>query len=128
MSYEAWIRKALRFRECAEEDLRDGRYNSFAFFAQQAAEFLFKGMLIKLTGSRQLTHAVSELLGYLGKALGRSVSEGVGRCAEALEAHYVQARCPDARLSGCRGWEAEEAVKCMDAVWRYVREVAGGLA
>jgi len=41
-----------------------------------------------------------------------------------LEAHYIQARCPDARLSGCRGWEA---VKCMDAVWRYVREVAGGL-
>jgi len=126
VSYEVWIRKALRFRECAEEDLRGGRYDSVAFFAQQAAEFLLKGVLI--TGSRQLTHVVSELLAYLVKALGSLVPEGVGRCAEALEAHYIQVRCPDARLSGCRGWEAEEAVKCMDAVWRYVREVAGGLA
>jgi len=39
VSYEVWIRKALRFREYAEEDLRGGRYDSAAFFAQQAAEF-----------------------------------------------------------------------------------------
>ena len=126
MSYEVWIRKALRFREYAEEDLRSDRYDSAAFFAQQAAEFLLKGVLIKLTGSRPLTHAVSVLLAYL--ALGRPVSEDVARCAEALEAHYIQARCPDARLNEYRKWEAEEAVKCMDAVWRYVREVAGGFA
>jgi len=101
VSYEARIRKALRFRECAEEDLRSGRYDSVAFFAQQAVEFLLKGVLIKLTGSRTLTHAVSVLLAYL--ALGRPVSEDVMRGAEALEAHYIQARCPDARLSeaGC---------------------------
>jgi Uncharacterized conserved protein related to C-terminal domain of eukaryotic chaperone, SACSIN len=97
VSYEVWIRKALRFREYAEEDLRGGRYDSAAFFAQQAAEFLLKGVLIKLTGSRPLTHAVSELLAYL--ALGRLVPEDVARCAEALEVHYIQARCPDARLS-----------------------------
>ena len=47
------------------------------------------------------------------------------RCAEALETHCIQARCPDARLNEYRKWEA---VKCMDAVWGYVREVAGGLA
>jgi len=96
VSYEAWIRKAL-IREYAEEDLRSGRYDSAAFFAQQAAE----DMLIKLTGSRPLTHAVSELLAYL--APGRPVPEDVARCAEALETHYIQARCPDARLSeaGC---------------------------
>jgi Uncharacterized conserved protein related to C-terminal domain of eukaryotic chaperone, SACSIN, COG2250 len=111
VSYEAWIRKALRFREYAEEDLRSGRYDSAAFFAQQAAEFLLKGVLIKLTGSRPLTHAVSELLAYLAKALGRPVPEDVMRCAEALETHYIQARYPDARLSEYRNWEAEEAVK-----------------
>ncbi len=101
MSYEVWIRKALRFREYAEVDLRGDRYDSAAFFAQQAAEFLLKGVLI--TGSRPLTHAVSELLAYLAKVLERPVLEDVMRCAEALEAHYIQARCPDARLSeaGC---------------------------
>ena len=118
VSYEAWIRKAL-IREYAEEDLRSGIYDLVAFFTQQAAE----GMLIKLTGSRPLTHAVLEPLEYL--ALGRPVPEDVVKCAEALEAHYIQARCPDARLNEYREWEA---VKCMDAVWRYVREVAGGLA
>ncbi len=99
VSCEAWIRKALRFREYAEEDLRSGRYDSATFFAQQAAEFLLKGMLIKFTESRPLTHAVSELLAYPAKALERLVPEDVARCAEALEAHYIQARCPDARLS-----------------------------
>jgi len=33
------------------------------------------------------------------------------RCAEALEAHYIQARCPDARLNEYRKREMEEAVK-----------------
>ena len=128
MSYEVWIRKALRFREYAEEDLRSGRYDSAAFFAQQAAEFLLKGVSIKLTGSRPLTHAVSELLAHLAKTLEKPVPEDVMKCAEALETHCIQARCPDARLNEYRKWEAEEAVKCMDAVWGYVREVAGGLA
>ena len=45
-----------------------------------------------------------------------------------MEAHYIQARCQDARLNEYTKWEAEEAVKCMDAVWRYVREVAGSPA
>jgi HEPN domain-containing protein len=58
-----------------------------------------------------LTHAVSERVAYLAKALGRLVPEDVARCAEALEAHYIQARCPDARLSEYRMWEAGEAVK-----------------
>jgi HEPN domain-containing protein len=100
VSYEAWIRMALRFGGYAEEeDLRSSRYDSAAFFAQQAAEFLLKG--VPITGSRPLTHAVSELLVYL--ALGRPVPEDVARCAEVLEAHYIQARCPDARLSEAGG-------------------------
>lgn len=107
MGYEVWIRKALRFRDYAEEDLRSGRYDSAAFFAQQAAEFLLKGVLIKLTGSRPLTHAVSELLAYLAKTLEKPVPEDVMKCAEALETHYIQARYPDARLNEYRKWEAE---------------------
>ena len=94
MSYEVWIRKALRFRDYAEEDLRSGRYDSAAFFAQQAAEFLLRGVLIKLTGSRPLTHAVSELLAYLAKTLEKPVPEDVMKCAEALETHYNTSKIP----------------------------------
>ncbi len=50
-----------------------------------------------------MTHAVSELLAYLAKALGRLVPEDVMRCAEALETQYIQARYPDARVSEA-GW------------------------
>ncbi|MGC8974462.1 MAG: HEPN domain-containing protein [Thermoproteus sp.] len=58
MAHEIWARKAARYREYAKEDLANGRYDSAAFFAQQAAELLLKGVLIRLTGSRPLTHSV----------------------------------------------------------------------
>ena len=103
---EIWARKAARYRDYAREDLANGRYDSAAFFAQQAAELLLKGALIKLTGSRPLTHSTSELLAYLAKILDKSVPEDVMRCAESLESHYVQARYPDARLNEYRRWEA----------------------
>ncbi|AAL63799.1 conserved hypothetical protein [Pyrobaculum aerophilum str. IM2] len=128
MGYEAWIKKALRYRDYAREDLINNRYDSAAFFAQQSVEFLLKGVLIKLTGSRPLTHSLSELLALLAKVLGVSVPEEAMRCAEALESHYIQARYPDARLNEYRKWEGEEAVKCMEALWEYVRQVAGGVA
>lgn len=108
---ESWLNKARRFRDYAKEDLTAG--NSAAFFAQQAAELLSKGVLIAKTGSG-LTHSVSELLHYLAKAFGEEPSEEVARCAESLEQHYVQARCPDARVNDYRKWEAEEEVKCME--------------
>jgi len=39
VSYEVWIRKALRFRECAEEDLKGGRYDSVAFLRNKPPSF-----------------------------------------------------------------------------------------
>lgn len=123
---EPWLSKARRFREYAKEDLARGRFDSAAFFAQQAIELLLKGILIKLTGSRPITHSISELLNYLGKVLGRNITGDVVRCAESLEQHYVQARYPDARINDYRKWEAEEAVRCMDEVWDYVQQVAEG--
>ena len=120
MSYEAWIRKAL-IREYAEEDLRSGRYDSAAFFAQQAAE----DMLIKLTGSRPLTHAVSELLEYL--ALGGlylRTWRGVPRPWRRITYRPgAQTRASAKQVVGGGGGD-----EVRDAVWRCVREVAGGLA
>ncbi|MEZ0318418.1 MAG: HEPN domain-containing protein [Pyrobaculum sp.] len=96
---ESWLNKAMRFRDYAKEDLTAGRFDSAAFFAQQAAELLLKGILIAKTGSRPVTHSVSELLHYLAKLVGREPPEEVARCAELLEQHYVQARYPDARIN-----------------------------
>ncbi len=128
MAFEVWFRKAERFREYAREDLANNRFDSAAFFAQQAIEVLLKGLLIKLIGTRPITYSTAELLQYLAKTLNAQPPSDVVRCAEALEVHYIQARYPDARINDYRRWEAEEAIRCMEVVWSYVREVVGSVA
>ncbi|MFP3174115.1 MAG: HEPN domain-containing protein [Vulcanisaeta sp.] len=110
------------------EDLANNRFDSASFFAQQTIEMLFKGLLIKLTGTRPIIHSTAELLQYLAKTLNVQPLNDVMRCAEALEMHYIQARYPDARINDYRRWEAEEAIRCMEVVWSYVREVVGSVA
>ncbi|MGC8569939.1 MAG: HEPN domain-containing protein [Caldivirga sp.] len=127
MVFESWLRKAERFRDYAREDLTNHRYDSAAFFAQQSVELLLKGILIRMTGSRPITYSVSELLQYLAKVLNKDLPNEVIKYAKQIESHYIQARYPDARLNDYRQWEAEEAVKCMNMVWDYVREMVSGL-
>gem|GEM_PF-1696705 len=80
------------------------------------------------SGTRPITHSTAELLQYLAKTLNVQPSNDVMRCAEALEMHYIQARYPDACINDYRRWEAEEAIRCMEVVWSYVREVVGSVA
>jgi HEPN domain-containing protein len=110
------------------EDLANNRFDSASFFAQQTIEMLFKGLLIKLTGTWPITNFTAELLQYLAKTLNVQPPNDVMRCAEALEMHYIQARYPDARINDYRRWEAKEAIRCMEVVWSYVREVVGSVA
>ena len=51
------------------EDLANNRFDSASFFAQQTIEMLFKGLLIKLTGTQPITNFTAELLQYLAKTL-----------------------------------------------------------
>ncbi|ABW02147.1 HEPN domain-containing protein [Caldivirga maquilingensis] len=120
---EAWVNKARRLKDYAREDFINGRFDSASFFAQQSVELLLKGILIRLTGSRPITHSTSELLTYLTKILNKDAPQDVIRCSELLEQHYVQARYPDARINEYKSWEAEEAIKCMEVVWSYVQQV-----
>ncbi len=89
MAFEVWFRKAERFREYAREDLANNRFDSAAFFAQQAIEVLLKELLIKLIGTRPITYSTAELLQYLAKTLNAQPPSDVVRCAEALEVHYT---------------------------------------
>jgi HEPN domain-containing protein len=70
VSYEAWVGRALRFREYAGEDLEEREVRLGGFFAQQAAEFLLNAVLIRAAGSRPLSHSISELLSYVAKIFG----------------------------------------------------------
>lgn len=53
--WESWLKRARSFTEYAEADLKNGRYDSCAFFAQQAVEMLLRGVLLKRTGVRPIT-------------------------------------------------------------------------
>ncbi|AEA13652.1 HEPN domain protein [Thermoproteus uzoniensis 768-20] len=56
----------------------------------------------------------------LAQIRGIGLDEGVAKCAKFLEQHYLQARYPDARIGEYERWEAEECIKCMESLWRWI--------
>jgi HEPN domain-containing protein len=100
-----------------------GAYDLACFLAQQSAEFLLKGVLIREVGARPLTHSLYEMAKRLALVRAVELSEDVAKCAKSLEEHYVQARYPDARLGPYERWEAEECLRCLEMLWRWI----GGL-
>ena len=122
---ERWFRKAERFGEEARDNFEKGRYDLACFSAQQASEMRLKGLLISLTGAKPYTPILSELAEAL-EAAGINVPGEVKRCCRSLEEHYLQARYPDARVNEYGRDEAEEALRCMEVVRRFVEEVLRG--
>jgi len=82
-----------------------------------------KGVLIREVGARPLTHSLCEMAKRLGQVRAVELSEDVAKCAKSLEEHFVQAMYPDARLGSCGRWEAEECLRCLEMLWRWI----GGL-
>ena len=121
--WESWVEKARRFASYAEEDYSRGRYDSASFYAQQAAETMLKGILIKNTGTRPYTHSLTDLLTSLARVKELEIPQEVMRCAEELEQHYLQSRYPDSRLNEYRPWEAERALECMRRVLAYAERL-----
>lgn len=97
-AHEALLRKsgAMRFRENALAELKEGRYGT-ASSAHQAVELRLKGALVERTGMRSYTRPLIELIDLL-EAIGLKVTPEVEGCVEELEPRYLQARCTDARL------------------------------
>jgi len=113
------MEKAERYRSYARRGFEDGAYDLACFLAQQSAEFLLKALLIREVGARPLTHSLHEVAKRFAQLRGEEPPEDVARCAKSLEEHYVQARCPDARVGPYERWEAEECLRCMEALWRW---------
>ena len=118
--YEKWISKAKRFLEVAKRDLKDGYYDFAALNSQQAAELALKAILIKKTGFRPYTHSITDLLDSIPEFA--EVPDEVRDC-ESIEEHYVQARCPDARLNDYRLEEAETAVRYAEVIIDFVERL-----
>lgn len=118
--YERWLARARRYAELAKEMASRGLYPEACLFAQQAAEFHLKGLLIKATGSRPYTNSILHLLRSYLSILGREVGEEAVRCAKLLTEHYLGARYPDARLLEYDEGDAEECLRCLDVVLHAV--------
>ena len=106
--------------ELARDMVSRGFYPEACLFAQQAAEFYLKGLLIKLTGSRPYTYSVLHLLRSYLSLLGREPDENVAMCAKLLSEQYIGARYPDARLLEYDRDDAEMCLKCLEVVLHAV--------
>jgi len=115
-AYEKWIERAKRYAALAREMATRGFYPEACLFAQQAAELYLKGLLIKATGARPYTHSILHLLRSYLALSGREPGEEEARCAKLLTEHYLGARYPDARMLEYDAKDAEECLRCMDAV------------
>lgn len=115
--------KAKRFIDYAQENFQETRYDAAAFYAQQAAEMLLKGILLRKTGARPYTHSVSEMLKTLAQTHDKEVPEPVLVSASKLERHYLSSRYPDLGMVEYNRWDAEEALQCLKEVLRFVDDL-----
>jgi len=97
--------EALRWFEEGENDistskilLENKKYNPSAFYSQQAAEKILKGLLLAFNEATW-GHSVLSLLRRLDEIMYVDISE-VEKCAKELDRHYIPSRYPDAYPSG----------------------------
>jgi HEPN domain-containing protein len=76
---ERWVQKAEKYRSYAQRSLEEGGYDFACFLAQQSAEFLLKGVLIREAGARPLTHSLHEMARRLAQVRAVELSEDVAK-------------------------------------------------
>lgn len=97
--------EALRWFEEGENDistanilLEHEKYNPSAFYSQQAAEKILKGLLLAYNEATW-GHSVLSLLRRLDEIMDVDINE-IEQCAKELDRHYIPSRYPDAYPSG----------------------------
>lgn len=97
--------EALRWFEEGDNDiatskilLEHKKYNPSAFYSQQAAEKILKGLLLAYNEGTW-GHSVLSLLRKLDEIMDVDISEAE-QCAKELDRHYIPSRYPDAYPSG----------------------------
>jgi HEPN domain-containing protein len=97
--------EALRWFEEGENDistakilLEHEKYNPSAFYSQQAAEKVLKGLLLAYNEATW-GHSVLSLLRRLDEIMDVDINE-IEQFAKELDRHYIPSRYPDAYPSG----------------------------
>lgn len=125
--------EALRWFEEGEYDistanilLENKKYNPSAFYSQQAAEKLLKGLLLA-HNEASWGHSVLSLLRRLTEVINIDIRD-VEQCAKELDRHYIPSRYPDAYPSG-RPEDyytekiAKEAISCVMKIKQFALEL-----
>jgi len=122
---QKWFERSQMYQELAQESVERGHYDFSCYAAQQAVEFFLEGLLIAKTGAKPYSHSLTMLVEALANT-GIEIPVHVTDCARVLGEHYLQARCPDARLDDYSKSEALEAVRCMEVMIHFLREIHSG--
>ncbi len=115
-----WLSEALWDLETAEILLREGRYNSAAFYAQQAAEKAVKALLYSINEA-PWGHSVRVLLQRYFEATG-IYEERLLVDARELDRHYIPSRYPNALPEGTphEAYDRETAERALEAAKRII--------
>jgi HEPN domain-containing protein len=92
--YKNWLKEAEWDLETSEILKGKGRYNSSAFYAQQAVEKLLKSALL-FKNESPWGHSNRELMLRLNKLVKVNLSRLLHNALE-LDLHYIPSRCPNA--------------------------------
>lgn len=107
----------------AERSFNEGDYLLACFGAEQAAQFILKAALIKLTGSKPYSHKISTLLELVWRELNEPVDQGLLKDALFLESKYY-ARYPDAQPELPTRTEALLCLEVTKRLIEYARKIA----
>jgi HEPN domain-containing protein len=127
------IQEGLRWIDSGQNDLAvaqslfaDKHFYAAAFFAQQSAEKVLKGLL-RLHGHVSWGHNCFDLLKQIEKLLTSAVDSSIITSAQRLDDHYIPSRYPDAFSSGTPADHynesvAQQALKDAKVVLKFVEE------
>ncbi len=115
-----WLDKAKRFLTAAKRSLDESLYDMACFNSQQAADMALKAVLIMKSGYKPLTHSITELLEAISEI--EEVPSDISDCS-GIEEHYIQARYPNARVKEYSFDEAQDSVKCGEAIVRFAEGI-----
>lgn len=121
-----WFEEGVNDISTANILLENNKFNPSAFYSQQAAEKLLKGLLLA-HNEASWGHSVLSLLRRLAEVINIDISE-VEPCAKELDRHYIPSRYPDAYPSG-RPEDyytekiAKEAITCVLKIKQFAQEL-----
>lgn len=121
-----WLSESLWDLDTANILFREGRYNSAAFYAHQAAEKASKALLYHVNEA-PWGHSVRVLLERYFRKVLREFPEELKVYARELDRHYIPSRYPNVHPSGTphEAYDKDTALRAIKAAEAIINFVKG---